>query len=154
MFRLWFLKFAPLDQRFIFFCFLFSLLNAHAISLVSRSEVIIFVFFNILNNYIYDIMTQFFISCYLLTKSINIVSCHSMLSLQQIEYYFSGIRSKGGRPTMNGILCNLQIPHFTFICAFIIYLCNWPIFVLSLQWLTAWLGKIWVHWLWPLDTVY
>ena len=33
---------------------------------------------------------------------------------------------------MNGMLCNLETPAYAIICAFIIYICNSPIFVLSL----------------------
>jgi len=33
---------------------------------------------------------------------------------------------------MNGMLRNLETPTYVFICAFIIYICNSPIFVLSL----------------------
>ena len=53
-FRLFILKVSPLDQRFLSFSLLFSLLVAHASSLVLGSEVVILVFFTILNDYKYE----------------------------------------------------------------------------------------------------
>jgi len=51
-----FLSFSFSFLFFFSFCFLFSLLAAHASSLVLGSEVIILVFFNILNNYKSEMM--------------------------------------------------------------------------------------------------
>jgi len=56
---------------------------------------------------------------------------------------------------MDGMPHNLETPTYAAIFAFIIYICNWPIFVLSLWWMIGWLGNIFELyglWLLPLNT--
>ena len=75
---------------------------------------------------------------YLCTKSINIVSCCNMLSLQQIEYWFIfRYQFRGDRPTINGLVLNLETPYLCRYLSFylFIFVIDLSLFCLYNEWL-------------------
>jgi len=115
--------FGPLGERFIFFSHYWLFLQ---VLWVLGIDAVIWVLFWMVT---YSrTMPYFFISCYFFAETINIVSCYNMSAL--IHFHVSVLK-QADTTNRHYLALAAQSHNICSHLCFIIYNCNWPIFVMN-----------------------